>query len=736
MRKFIWIALAALSAASLAQNAKVTYTTVAVSAKKAIADLAQKTGMKIECSPAMDKEILILRLNDAPMDEVMRQIAIVTAGTWSKEGETIYLVANGGARQLEANKILQRDAAAISATLKKTIDSFEKPKTPVKGAKTNPDDPPQDMPMPGFFGGGMMGDSAVMAKIAMAIGPLQLASVPEGGRVVFSTNPTGMQRSLSGSASQYINQFVVEYNKMAAMAKQDEPAKNDGDEQMAAMMELFGNKMKKPKPITQPPSKAIVVASRRGMFFGYTLDLKLYDAAGKILATNSMPLMTNMPFDMAAMAKPGAAPPKNEGPELKLSPMAAELYKANNSLSFRGGSSQTKLSKELMDVMRDPVAHDPLSFVQSECLIQIAEGKNEQLVADLPDGVASFFDNLTQKGTLTADSFLKQIKGNDKAAILESNGWMIVSPANGVKSRKERTDRVALRNFIGTAESKGYVALDDVAAYATKNESPMDGAPASAAYVILFAPGALQQGMMGQVNWDMLRFYGLLESSQKDTLRQGARIAYGRLTSGQQSQISKMLFGADENLVVETRQSANKPKDDPLTEMINSQMDRFGGGNDTDFRTEPTEVMPSGLPQDGYLVVKFATEPIGQPQTMSTDFGRGFALGPMEFGLFKFFKEDPQMAAMAGQMPTMDDIKVGSRSVYNFSFYAANAVCEKQTLNDDSIPKDAAVYKMANLPSDFQKKIDDMATSMKKNPIWKMMGKMGGLGQGTPPPQN
>ncbi|MFI5386847.1 MAG: hypothetical protein ACHQ50_12095 [Fimbriimonadales bacterium] len=725
MRTFLSFAVLALFSASFSQEAKVTYTTPAVSAKKAVAGLAEKSGMKIACSTAMDKEILILRLQDAPVDQVMAQIAAVTSGTWSKEGETSYLVPNSSMRSGEEIKLRQRLAAKIADALKKQADAF------AKAAKTTPAQQPA---VPAMFAGIGAGNEA-MTKLALAIGANQLASVDEGGRVVFSSNPTRMQRSLPGGANAIIDEFVADYNKRAALAKQDEPAKNEVDPNMAAFMELFGNRMKKPQPITTAPAKALVVASRRGMFMGYTLELKLYDAQGKMLANSSLPLVTDMPFDPQSILKP-AAPPKNEGQEIQLSALAKELYSANRSFGSlgSGGAGNLKLSKELMVALRDPVEHDPLSFVHSEALIATAQQRNEQLVADLPDGVTSVFDDLVAKGKLTPESFLSDIKGEDKAQIQEGNGWIVISAANPVKARKERTDRVALRSLIQVAQAQGYLGLDTLASYAVSNEAPLEGAPASMMYVMLFAPGAMQQGMMGMVNWEMLRLYGMLDSGQRQALRQGTRLQFGQLAPGQQTQVSKMLFGADEVLTVETQQPG-RPKQDPLTELITSQIERYTGGNESDYRSEPTEVMAGGLPANGYIVVNFSTEPVAQAQTMSSDFGRAAALGPMELGMLKFFKEDPSVSQLSGQIPTLDDLKVGSRSVYNFSFYVAPLVSEKQQLNDDIIPKDAPVYKIANLPADFQKRIDSMAASFKGNPIWKMVGQMGVLGQRAVPPE-
>jgi hypothetical protein len=166
-----------------------------------------------------------------------------------------------------------------------------------------------------------------------------------------------------------------------------------------------------------------------------------------------------------------------------------------------------------------------------------------------------------------------------------------------------------------------------------------------------------------------------------------------------------------------------------------TSMSRFTGGNDNDYRTEPTEIMPNGLPSDGFVSVNFSSEPVAQPQTMSTDLGRGSVLGPMELGMFKYFKEDPNMAQIGGQMPTFDDMKVGTRSIYDFSFNVAPQVSQKGSLHDDKIAKDAQTFKMGSLPSDFQKRIDDFAAMMKKNPLWGAIGRMGGLGQRAMPPQ-
>ena len=664
MRKIICFAIFALACVALGQDAKVTYSTVAVPVKKAVTDLAAKSGMNIACSASMDKEFVILRLKDAPMSEVMKQLAAVTSGTWTTEGETQYLTRDVAGRTLEENRLRKTFADKIAASLKKTQDALAK--KPATGAKKGEDEDESFGMSFGFLGGGTS-----MAKLALAIGATQLASVPEDSRVVFSTSPTRVQRQLPSSVNAIITEFVAEHNKSAAAAKHDEPAKVDSDENMAAFRDFFGMYMKKPEVITGTPAKALVIATRQALFSGYTLELRLYDANGKMLASGVTPVITEMPFDpeefMSDKPKPAA---DKKGKDIELSALSKEMYSAGGSLGSMGGAANTKLSAELMNALRDPVARDPLSFVHSEALIAIAEQRDEQLVANVPDGLMSFFNNIGQDSTLTDVSFLKQITGDDKAKVTEANGWLVVSPANPVQARKQRADRTALRVLIDTAQSKGSVGLDDVAAYATKNDSPMEGAPATMTYILLFAPSAMQQGMMGMMDWDLLRLYGLLSPAQRDTLRQGRRIGFSNLGADQSAQLEKMLYGPSQRLMFEEQRADNSKSKDPFSDLIMGQMMRAGGQRGGDFRTEPTEVMPNGLPATGYIQVNFSSDPVAQPQTMSTDFGRGMSLGPMELGLFKFFSEDPQMSKISGAMPTMTSRMMRPRSSRTISWRA------------------------------------------------------------------
>lgn len=727
MRHFTWFAVLALVGVAWAQDsfpdAKVTYTTVAVAPRQALAEISAKTGVQLQSTPIMDREVLVLRLKDAPLGEVMRKIAGATAGAWEKKGYIYYLVADMTKRQQEAATAQQKYVEGIAKRLQKMREEMAKAKEPP--VKTGGADDADDMM--GFLS---MGESSIQ-KMVVALGAAAIAQVPEGGRIVYASQPTRMQRALPGNVAALIGEFIAEYNKQAIADKQSDDDLAGAPPEAAAFLEIF--KPKKREVIKGNPAKVLVALERsNGMFGGVKLEVKLFDGNGVVLAAQSSQVSVDMPFDPEEFGKPAPAPTK-PSPKIELSPVSKELFNAGRSFSSMGGASNLKLSPALMAAFADPVAHDPLSFIDSEGLIAVAENRDRQLVADLPDDLLSFWQNLKAKGDLTVDSFLAGLKDGDATVLTDADGWLVVSPGQPVEARADRTDRYALRTLIQAAQRQGYVSLDDLSAYALKNDSPMDGAPASTAYIMIFAPNAVQGSMMGSTDWDLLRLYGNLSLAQRQTLKDGGRVGFGQLPPAAQNLLNQMLFGAKTNLQVETNQP--KKDSDPLMDMMMSQISRFGRGDGGgDYRTEPTEVMPQGLPPAGYLQVAFTSEPIAMAQTVSTDFGRNFALSPLELGLFKFFKEDPSMAEMAGELPTFDDMKVGVRSVWNFSLVVASQVDQKGTLNDDRIPKDAPVYKMGALPDDFQKRIDDMAVKMKKNPFWSAIGKMGGMGRQTPPP--
>jgi hypothetical protein len=101
--------------------------------------------------------------------------------------------------------------------------------------------------------------------------------------------------------------------------------------------------------------------------------------------------------------------------------------------------------------------------------------------------------------------------------------------------------------------------------------------------------------------------------------------------------------------------------------------------------------------------------------------------------MLKMFKEMPGMEQAASFMPNIDEVRLGDRTVYDFTFTVADGVTLERTLNDDRMSANSPVYKMSNLPADFTKKIDERLAAFKKIPFFDPAFFQGG-NRGTPPP--
>jgi hypothetical protein len=714
-------------------SAKVAYETVAAPAARVVKELSEKTGIRLEVSASAGNPVLVLRLSEVPLKEAMDRIATVCSAQWQFDNGTHRLVANSAVHTREAIEERQARIAAARIAMKKVIDSTLHPPAPTKPpaksgqAAQTEQPPPEEVAMiPGAFGFGGGAAERAIAKLLIQIGPDAFATLADDDRIVFSTAPTRMQRGFPGNVAPIFEELITEHNKQTANRPERTEPKTDEEQELENWMKaIFGRSLEE-NPINERPAKALLVAGS-GMFgFGTTLELRLYGSNGKVLLRGQqMIALEDNPF--AAMAV-NAQNPKPQTPAIS-GDTAIELSNTTEELSriFGGlmqGSTES-LSKDLEERLTRPDLYDPLSFVPSESLIFSAKHKNLNLVADLPDGMVSFFGMMVGNQKKTVETFLTELRNNRDVKVEMTDGWLSVRPSKPEEARNKRADRLALAKLIAAARSKGSASLDDIAAYAQTSDPPME-ATVSMPYLILFAANTVSNGMSGMVDWNMLRLYGSLSQGQRDSLLNGAGIPFGNLSPNQQAIVRKMGFGPNARLAV---QDADKPEEPGgFLGMIK----RFMPGMGLDWREEPTEIMPNGLPPNGTLSLKASDMIVGAPSGAGAITRMMGVLGADELAMLRYFTEDPKMAQMGGgMMPRIDGLKLGQRRSMKFIFTVAPKVTFDQTLNDDRIDKNAPVTPMDRLPADFLAQIEKKLNEYKKNPIPFPMG----VGRANPPPK-
>jgi hypothetical protein len=88
-------------------------------------------------------------------------------------------------------------------------------------------------------------------------------------------------------------------------------------------------------------------------------------------------------------------------------------------------------------------------------------------------------------------------------------------------------------------------------------------------------------------------------------------------------------------------------------------------------------------------------------------------------------------------MATMMDIKfdklrLGQQTRIRLHVALGERLSVKQTLTDNSFPKNAPTYSLENLPADFKKLLDEARKKVKE--MMERMGELGGSPEDPPPP--
>lgn len=748
MKSFsLLLATAILATAAFAQDTtvKVSYSSVATRLPKVLDALSEASKVKLQAAPDMAGEIVMVRVKDVTLQSVMDRIAEATSGRWEPDGAGFKLVADISMRRQEEQVVqteymrkLAKELNDKAEPLRKTpqltranIEAYLKPPSPPTGKKNAGNDDDEDDA--GFDMSNIMGFNTpdptdrLIIRLAMSIGANSLATVKPGDRVVYSTNPNSSQLGVGGGAGA-VNLFVQEQNVyVEKLGKPEVPVIDDAENPMAGLMKQFMPRETSRQPVKEMPAKVLLIVKRNALMGGLQLNVNLYDAQGNItfVGTDQLGDGGGMFGGMAAVRAvetsavgagektgTGQTKPPADPTEIKLSDRTKKLSALNGRFSDPAGMDQ-KIPDDVKEMLLHPEDNDPLSFAPSDALTTLADKRNMPLVADLPDNMISYMEIFAGGEKRTLGQFLESLKSEKTGVITEKEGFLVFKPADPSGARSQRVDRPSLGKLLRASHDNGGVTLDEMADYAAINPSPMS-TPAAMVSLSFFAPEVAQGGMGAPMDWDLLRFYGLLAPSMRTALVNGTPLPFSQLSAVQRKAVERIVFGPQHGLEVITGKP--KDKDDMMDLFTRGMSGIMNNENGTSYKTEPTEVMPNRLPPQGVLTVVATKEPMAK---LGGDGVMGnFPLGLNELALFKFFKEDPKMSAVGGSMPNMDSLKLGTRTILAFHFRVARDVEAEHSLQDNLVPKDAKPVNYASLPEDFRKKIEDRMAAMKKLPFF------------------
>ena len=732
-------ALFLAAAAGFAQqmpDKKVTLDIPAGPINKALDMISKEISVPLLLDRSLQKEIVVAHVADCPAGELMVKLADSVAGRWSQEGQGWRLLPDAGKRNAQAKVENDARAKSILDTLK------EMEKAPDFG-KRKPDQAELKQAQDMFIA------TKAKASIIRSIGVNNLASILPGGRVVFSTRPTAMQRALSVTPDSIL--ALTNYHNLYEVS--DESIESEGfppdlSSEMTEMMKFFQNRMRRNSAkITVPPAKVVVVAehSNASAFMsigqGVQVKLRAYAQDGKVVLEEDILNSGFGMFAAEAVSAPAGIedeePPVNQQeppvkedktPKLEFSERAKLILKSQTGgMGMFGDPEQmTANSDKLGKYFLKPYDLDPLELVHGEALRTYASMKKVNLVACLPDDLM-VQGELNENTTVQAmDEFL-----NDSEIMSSSTteGWIVAGPAKAETARRQRLDRLSLQGILTNVQGKPEVPLDEIANFAFNNPNANESTLLMA-YIPFGLKGMVISSLFEPVNWGMMRFYGSLPVAQRNLAKQSGRITISELGPDARAALNQMVFGAS-SVNFESGTPVEPPamiKDNPMLERMMSGGFMFLTQSHSSFLDEPTEFLPNGLNGAGFIQIKGTQSPVLSP--IDAKGKTNPLVTSMDIGELAFV-QTMTSASSEGWMPDLSRFLIGNRTKMEFTFHLRPDVRFKQQLQDDQY-SDKKIYAAGQLPNDIDKQLSEKKEKMKS--LTSMFGGMGGFGGGNVKP--
>jgi hypothetical protein len=559
----------------------ITYTTRAVPFRQVLAELSKQAGVKLEASLDMEEEPLILRVAHEPLKTVMDRIAEVFGadwvdhhGFWRLERSDARVAALRQALVDQRAKAIERnfeelrkadsdmaglDGAGADEIVKAMYDAAKKRAS----GDTSEDDKVtalwSRLPAP-----------RLTRAIALAMDPAELAAIPVGTRVVFSTSPNPMQRLLPSLPDEVLQRFNRERGLISASLQKQVPQQERG-----YVTELMG-------PSSAPISRIVVASIPIPQDETLHLNFHYLDADGAQISEDSLDLVhtiTEYSNSQESYIKLRQQALKDGFP---LSPIAMEIAPRTS-----GQADLRPLSKEAEDILLHPTERDPLSIATSDIVLTAAETLGENAICLATDGTEYFALNAGRLGKTSLAAFEAVAASRCGMSFDEENSWLVGKPNDPLDAESGRVPRTLLEKFVQDSVARGYVSLDIAVDLCAAAPPECDFQLAEEWSRFLLPDRGLQT--LG-TDPNMLRLFGSLSPIQRDGAKKGKITLHMADLDAAQREVASRWFYNGFNAL--------------------EQADRSPGAMQNVQLQERTEFFPNGLPNDMALEVTDSSKPV------------------------------------------------------------------------------------------------------------------------------
>lgn len=731
MNALVWAAFAASSLTTT-----VNFESKAQNLGRLSEELAAQTGLKLRVSSDLSREIVAVRFHEAEPEVALAKLAEAVDGKWVESGDTRTLMPDSEAWRAETNRWQKEWRAGIKQRLDQWSEELAK-----EGA-FDADKAYQELSsaISQFEAGGGQGmrgrgnnwqrlmtgnpGGRAITKFATTLGPDALAGIRPGERVVFSTNPTRMQRPLPGNSTTLVRDFLAEQR---AWTTKLSSSSRDGIRGF-----LAGNIESQNALVNGTPAKTFLIVTRSEQGDNLTLSLVVANDQGRSMANGFSVITVDRDQEGTQSDDKSGEDPKVEISAESLE--AAKLF-ATSTAGFggpmqmamgggpgRGGSidvmmvggptptPRSKTPAAWIEKLADPVANEPLGWHVSDALLGAAKAQNKNLVAYLPDHVATSVAR-AMNSNMTANSVFAVFSAQGMKVASEGE-WTVVTPTWKSEARDSRVDRGSLKALLQAGRKSGTFRLSDLANYARKAgaDSGLDTALSS-----LIDPALAQdlRQVYGQ-NGEALRFFGLLGPAHRPMFGTGKPLALSSVGPQGSSILYNMVFNSMGGPEIQRPGEASEQRVE-VQGIAGAPGGRGRGGpmmfqNLSDLTRERTEILPNGLP----AMVSFKVDVQTQPGVKAIESATGVSrhMSARQMAGMRAFADNPNIPANVRRGPQWDGYIPTTETEYQITWEIAPGVTLTRELSDRSIDGNATPVAYDKLPAAFQNQVAELTARM------------------------
>ncbi len=607
------------------------------------------------------------------------------------------------------------------------------------------------------------------AQIALQIPDSVYTGLSENERAVFSTIPNRMQKALNASSyGSIVSQWVKTYNEGIENNEEIDDSEYPPEyrEYLALMKELEMDFT--PKPVKEAPYKILAVVSGAypSIDERYTstpnLQITVYGKSGKTLVSYEDSLgsllETMKGVEEYAKNKPLYDQQDEEGgPEDEYQdpyaseprlPISNEAWMMIQAVKSQYNGKEQIVPNGVSEMFSLPTQFEPLRYLLGESYVAMAKHYDRGLIALLSDDDAR---NLSYEATadgvragFALDMLLRReiysdYEGGPLYASIDQSqsapatqtevrsgqrkfevpaGPFEVGPRDPRGYWESRVKRSDLEELVGIYKQDLLPSLDTLASFAARNPKAPYNSIREIVLLPFSGPGYSLWGTSNE--WESLVFWGLLGKGNQATLRRGGQVPFSGLSKEAQKHISENLFGLY-SVIGPLDKQRRKPA--YLNQNFFGEESYYRVGMDLD--SEPTELMPNGLPANGYLQGYVTNEPY-VVQLGSSSKPNSYLSIPMNASEIAFSKAMYDMAGAESDIQPghFNRLALGQRSAIELAIVVAPGTGQVMQLMDEKGPDISKTFSMLSLPGDFGRLVAEEEKKMNESAQMKLMKAM------------